>query len=118
MYTTIRPKVRVLINLFIYLYTIIRPKIRVLIDLLFYLHTTIRRNYLVLFHLYSFDQILGSSLIYFFHLHTTIRQKYMTFLSFILSLWATIRPEISVLVNLFLSFVHDHSTKFRRHSYS
>ena len=46
-----------------------------------------------------------------FHLHTTMRQKYMTFLSFILSLRTTIRSKISVLINLFFLFVHDHSTK-------
>ena len=132
-----------LIYLF-YLYTTIRPKIRVLIDLFFfYLHMTIRPNYRVLF-IYSFfsarafDQILGSTLIYFlictrpfnkitmssficyffsvrpfdqklwssliyiFHLHTIIRQKYMTFfLSFILSFCTTIRPKVSVLIKLF-----------------
>ena len=89
---TIRPKIKVhtdfffictrpfdqklgssLINLF-YLYTAIRPKMRVLIDLFFYLRTTIQPNYKVLFHLFysflsarSFDQKLGSPLIYFFH---------------------------------------------------
>ena len=35
-----------------YLYTTIRRKIRVLIDLFFYWHTTIRPNYTVLFHLF------------------------------------------------------------------
>ena len=149
-----------LIYLF-YLYTTIRPKIRVLIDLFFfYLHMTIRPNYRVLF-IYSFfsarafNQILGSTLIYFlictrpfnkitmssficyffsvrpfdqklwssliyiFHLHTIIRQKYMTFfLSFILSFCTTIRPKVSVLIKLFFLFVHDHSTKVRGHSYS
>ena len=44
-------------------------------------------------------QRLGSSLIQFFCLYTTIR------------------PEIRVLINLFL-FVHNHSTKVRSHSYS
>ena len=104
-----------LIYLF-YLYTTIWPKIRVLI---FYLHTTIRPNYRVFFHLlYSFfsaqpfDQKLGSSLIYFFHLHTTIQQKYMIFfLSFILSLCTTIRPKNRVLINLLFLFVHDHLIK-------
>ena len=59
---------------------------------------------LVLFHIFflfarPFDQKLGSSLIYFFYLYTTIR------------------PKIRVLNNLFLLFVHDHSTK-RDHSYT
>ena len=59
-----------------------------------------------------FDQKLGSSLIYNFHLHTTIRQKYMIFfISFILSLYTTIRPKIRVLINLFTLFVHDHSNR-------
>ena len=74
----------------------------------FYLHTTIRPNYRVLFHFYffivrPFDQKLRSSLIYIFHFHTTIQQKYMMtfFLSFLLSLYKTIGPKISVLINLF-----------------
>ena len=116
MYTTIRPKVRVLINLFILFVHDHLTKIRVLI---FYLHTTIRPNYRVFFHLlYSFfsaqpfDQKLGSSLIYFFHLLTTIRQNYMIFfLSFILCLCTTIRPKNRVLINLLFLFVHNHSTK-------
>ena len=139
--TTIRPKIKVHTDLFFmcttfdqklgcsliylfYLHTTIRPIIRVHIDLFAYLHTTIRPNCRALFHFYffsarPFDQKLGSSLIYIFHLHTTIRQKYMTFfLSFIHSLCMTIRPKISVLINLFILFVHDHSTKVRGRSYS
>ena len=116
---TMRPKYMVLFHLFFLQCTTIRPKIRVHIDLFFYLHTTIRPNYRVLFHLFysffsarPFDQKLGSSLIYFFHLHTTIQQKYMIFfLSFILSLCTTIRPKNRVLINLLFLFVHDHSTK-------
>ena len=50
---------------FFYLYMTIRPKIRVLIDLFFFICTR------------PFDLKLGSSLIYLFHLHATIRQKYM-----------------------------------------
>ena len=65
------------------------------------------------------DQKLWSSLIYMLHLHTIIRQKYVTFfLSFILSLCTNIRPKFSVLINLFISFVHHHSTKVKGHSYS
>ena len=119
LHTTIRPNYRVLFHLFFLQCTTIRPTIKVHIDLFFYLHTTIRPNYRVLFHLFysffsarSFDQKLGSSLIYLFHLHTTIRQKYMIFfLSFILSLCTTIRPKNRVLINLLLLFVHDHLTK-------
>ena len=108
----------VLFHLFLLECTTIRPKIRVCIDLFFYLHTAVRPNYRVLFHLFysfftarPFDQKLESSLIYFFHLHTTIREKYMIFFSsFVLSLCTTIQPKHSVLTNLFL-FVHDHSIK-------
>ena len=101
----------------LYLYTTIRPKIRILIDLFFYLHTTIRPNYIgssFIYYFFSarpFDQKLESSLIYIFHLHTTF------FISFILSLCTTIPPKIRVLINLFFLFVHDYSTKVRGHSY-
>ena len=109
----------VLLHLVFLQCTTIRPKIRVHIDLFLYLHTTIRPNYRVPFHLFysffsarPFDQKLESSLIYFFRLHTTIRQKYMIFfLSFIHSLCTTIRPKNRVLINLLFLFVHDHSTK-------
>ena len=92
---------------------------RVLIDLFFYLHTTIQPNYKVLFHLIysflsarSFDQKLGSPLIYFFHLHTTIWQKYIFFfLSFVFALCTTNRPKNRVFINLLFLFVHDHSTE-------
>ena len=120
LHTSIQPNYRVVFHLFFLQRTTIRQKIRVHIDFFFvYLHTTIQPNYRVLFHLFysffsarSFDQKLGSSLIYLFHLHTTIRQKYMIFfLSFILSLCTTIRPKNRVLINLLFLFVHDHSTK-------
>ena len=112
----------------------IRPKIRVRTDLFLYMYTTIRQKYMVLFHSFfcarPFDPKLGSTLIYFSYLHMTIRQKYMVlfhlflllcttirqkymifFLSFILSLCTTIRPKNRVLINLLFLFVHDHSTK-------
>ena len=99
LHTTIRPNCRVLFHLFFLKCTTIRPKIRVHIDL-FFIWTR------------PFDQIIGSSLIYFFCLHTTIWQKYMTFfLSFIHSLCRTIRPKNRVLINVLFLFVHDHSTK-------
>ena len=94
-----------------------------------------------------FDQELWSSLIYFFDLHKTIRPRIMalidlflsfpinhstkiyglhSFISFIytrpfdqniwptfifLLLCTTIRPKMKVLIDLFLLFAHDHSTK-------
>ena len=39
-------------------------------------------------------------------------------LSYILPLCTIIRPKIRVLINLFVLFVHSHSTKIRGHSYS
>ena len=39
-------------------------------------------------------------------------------LSYILPLCTIIQPKIRVLINLFLLFVDDHSTKIRSHSYS
>ena len=50
-------------------------------------------------------------LIYFFYLHTTIRQKYMVLFHLIFLLCMTIQPKIRVLIDLFLLFAHDHSTK-------
>ena len=58
-----------------------------------------------------FDQNLGSPLIYFFYLHTTIRLKYMVLFHLIFLLCMTIQPKIRVLIDLFLLFAHDHSTK-------
>ena len=51
-HTTIPPKYMVLFHLFFLLCTTIRPKIRVLIDYFFYLHTAIRPNHIILFHLF------------------------------------------------------------------
>ena len=85
-----------------------------------------------------YDQKFVSSLIYLFYLYTTIRPKIrvlivfflfahghstklynlFSFIYFILPLLTTIRPKIRVIINLFFSFVHDHSTKVRGHSYS
>ena len=90
-----------------YLYTTIRPIIRVHIDLFSYLHTTIRPNYRVLFHFYffsarPFDQKLGSSLIYIFHLHTTIRQNIWPSFSHLFFLCA--RPFDQKLVSSLIYF--------------
>ena len=116
-----------------YLYTTIRRKIRVLIDLFFYWHTTIRPNYTVLFHLFflqcatirpkirvhidffffftrPFDQIIGSSFIYYFFSAQPFDQKLESSLMYIFHLHTTIRQTYMI---FFISFilVHDHSTK-------
>ena len=65
-----------------------------------------------------FDQKLESLLIYLFYLHTTIRLKYMVLFHLLFRLCTIIRPKIRVLIDLFLLFVHSHSTKSRGHSYS
>ena len=106
MNTTIRLKIRDLINLFFYLYTTIRLKIRDFINLIFYLYTTIPPKIRVPIDLIffictrPFDQNWGISLIQFFYLYRTLPSK------------------IRVLINLIISLVHDHSTKVRGHSYS
>ena len=102
--------------IFFFLHTVIRPTYMVLFHLFFLLHTTIRPKYMVLFHLFfllctTIRPRLGSSLIYFFYLHTTIRQKYMVLFYLFFILYTTIRPKIRVLIDLFLLFAHDHSTK-------
>ena len=66
----------------------------------------------------TFDQKLGSSLIYFLYLHTTIRPSYMVLFHLFFVQCTTIRSKIRVLFNLFFILVHDHSTKVRGHSYS
>ena len=116
--TTIRPRLRVFTDLFLlfahyhsskmycplsFIFSFVynhSTKIRVLIDLfLLFVHDHSTKLYgplsfiLSLFCARPFDQKLGSSLIYLFYLYTTIRQK------------------IRVLINLFILFVHDHSTK-------
>ena len=59
-----------------------------------------------------FDQKLGSSLIYFFYLHTTIRPNYRVLFHLFFLQCTTIRPKIRVFIDIFLSFAHDHSTKY------
>ena len=51
LYTTIRQKHMALFYLFFLLCTTMRPKIRSLIDLFFYVHTTIRPKYVVFLYL-------------------------------------------------------------------
>ena len=82
LYTTIRPKIRVLIDLFLLYCTTLRPNIRATIYLFLPFAHDHSTKYIIFFHLYflcaqPFDQKSGSSLMYFFYLHTTIRQKYM-----------------------------------------
>ena len=84
-YTIIRLKYMVLFHLIFLLCSTIRPKIRSLIDL--FLLITIRRKHTILFHLFFFcaklfDQKLGSTLIYFFYLYTTIRPKIRVLIDF------------------------------------
>ena len=52
MHATIRQKYMVFFHLIFLFCTTIRPKIRVVIDLLFYVHATIRPKYMFLFHLF------------------------------------------------------------------
>ena len=58
-----------------------------------------------------FDQKLACSLIYFVHFHTTIRVKYMVLFHLFFLLCTIIRPKVKLLIDLFISFTHDHSTE-------
>ena len=117
LHTTIRPKIRVLINFiffctrpfdqklgftliyFFHLYATIWPEIRFLINLFFlFVHDHSTKNWGQHWFIFfickrPFELKLGSSLIYFFYLYTTIR------------------PKMRVLIDLLLLFAHDHSTK-------
>ena len=99
-----------------YLYITIRPKIRVVIDLfIFHLHTTIRPNYMVVYHLFFLlsmtirlkIRVVIDLFLSFAHDHST---KIYVLLSFILSLCTIIRTKIRVLIDLFLLFRYDHLT--------
>ena len=81
------------------LYTTMWPKIMVLIDLIFFICTR------------PFGQKWGSSLIYFFYLHKTIRPNYMVLFHLFFPLSTSIRPKIRVRTDVFSSFVHDYLTK-------
>ena len=80
----------VLFHLFFLLCTTIRPKIRVFIDIFLSLHTTIRQKYMIFFLscVLSLCTTIrtkkGSSLIYCFYLYTTIRQSQGSLLLFYL----------------------------------
>ena len=82
----------------------------------FYWHTTIRRKFMIFFHLFFlcaqlFDQKLGSTLIYFFYCTRPLGQKLGSSLIYLSYLYMTIGPKIRVVIDLFLSFAHDHSTQ-------
>ena len=80
--------------------TTIRPKIRVPINLIFFICTR------------PFDLRLGSSLIWFFYLYTTIRPKIRDLINLtFLFVHSHSTKIIRVLIYIFISFVHDHSTK-------
>ena len=108
--TTIQQKYMVLFHLFCFLLcTTIRLKITVLITNLFqlYAHDISTKTCDPL----SFVFFLGSSTISSFHFHMTVRPKYMVLYHVFFLLWKTIRPRVRVLNDLFILFVHDHSTK-------
>ena len=65
-----------------------------------------------------FDKELGSSWIYFFYLYTTIRPKFVVLLHLAFLLHTAIWQRIRILINLFLLFVRNHSTKILSHHYS
>ena len=94
--------------------TTIRPEFRVPTDL-FLLYAR-NQKYVVFFHVIFFsarllDQKLGLPLIFFIYVHVTIRPKYMVLFHLFFLLSTTIRPKIKVHTDLFLLFLHDHSTK-------
>ena len=127
---------------FFYLYTTIRPKFLVLLHLAFLLHTAIWQRIRILINLFllsvhnhstkicgpltfsfffctrPFDKELGSSWIYFFYLYTTIRPKFLVLLHLAFLLHTAIWQRIRILINLFLLFVRNHSTKILSHHYS
>ena len=138
--TTIRPKIRVLNDLFLLFAHDHSTKIYgLLLVILSFVHDHSTKNQIPhsfisfmctrpfdqkygplfiysFFYARPFDQDLGSSLIYFFYLHTTIRPNYLVLFHLFILSRMTIRLKIRVLINLFILFVHDHSTKVRGHS--
>ena len=88
----------------------------------FHVHTTIRPKYvaflyLLLFCARPFNQDLGTNLIFLYaHNHLI---KTCGALPFIITFEDDHSTKvIRVLIYIFISFVHDHSTKIRGHSYS
>ena len=123
--TTIRPKIRVLIDLFLlcahdhstkiygllsFIFSFVydhSTKIRVLIDLfLLFVHDHSTKLYgpppfiLSVFCARPFDQKLGSSLIYLLYLYTTIRPKVRVLTDYFFYLHTTIQPNYKVLFHL------------------
>ena len=96
-HATIRPKIRVLIDLFLLYCTTLRPSIRVAI---LSLCTTIRPKIRVFIDVF----------LLFAHNHST---KIYDRLSFIFFLCTTIRPKIRAVINFIFLFVHDHSINVR-----
>ena len=125
----------ILFYLIFHLCTTIRSKIKVLIDFFSFVCThpfdrNIWSSFIYfIFCARPFDQKLGSSLIYVFYLYTTIRpnlwssfiyslfsarpldQKLGPTLIYFLYLYTMIRPKIKVLINLIFFFVPNHLTK-------
>ena len=114
----------ILFHLFFLLCTTIRPKIRVLIELIYlFLHDHLTKIYgpLSLFFLVlscsSFALFIAIrpkikvSSIYFAYLHTTIRLMYVVFFHLFFLFYTTTQPKIMVLTHLFRLFGHNHSPK-------
>ena len=116
-HTTIRPKdMDILIDILIDLYTTIRPKIRVLIDLIFlFAHDYSTKLYGPVSFILSFCTTIRPKIrvliVLFFLMHTTIWPNYIVLFHLFFHLWTIIRPKIRVVIYLLLSFAHDHSTK-------
>ena len=86
MHATIRQKYMVFFHLIFLFCTTIRPKIRVLIDLFFYAHATIRPKYMVLFHLFFLLNTTIRPKIkihtdFFLYMYTSIRPKVRVFIN-------------------------------------
>ena len=97
MHTIIGEKYMVLFHLIFLLCTIIRPKIGVHTDLFFFCTR-------------PFEKSIWSSFIQSFFCVGPFDQKLRSILIYIF-MYTTIRPKVRVLINLFILFVHDHSTK-------
>ena len=114
--TTIRPELRGLTDLFIlYAHDLFGEKYMVLFHLIFLLCTTIRPKIgvhtdLFFFCTRPFDRSIWSSFIYSFFCVPPFDQKLRSTLIYF-SMYTTIQPKVRVLINLFILFVHDHSTK-------
>ena len=131
---TIRPRIRVFTDLFFYVHATNRPTYMVFFYLFFLLNTTIRPKarvhtdlFLLFVHHHSteirgphlfifvmctrpFDKNIWSSFINSFFCARPFDQKLRSTLIYFF-MYTTIRPKVRVLINLFILFVHDHSTK-------